>query len=90
MADKHGDTRTRMVGGIAAVAAGFAARKVINFAWTRITGKLPPEDPHDPEVALVEAISFAVVMGIGIEVARLLATRAAARRLAASSAKSAD
>ena len=83
MAEKHGDIRTRIAGGIAAAAAGFVARKTIIFAWTRITGKTPPDDPKDPQVALAEAIGFAVVMGVGMEVARLLATRAAARKLAA-------
>lgn len=90
MADKRSDIRTRIVGGLAAAAAGYCARKVINFAWTRITGRVPPEDPHDPEVALAEAIGFAVVAGVGMEVARLLATRVAVRRLAASPADSAE
>jgi Protein of unknown function (DUF4235) len=83
MAEKHGDMRTRIAGGIAAAAAGFVARKVITFAWTRITGKVPPDDPQDPQVALAEAIGFAVVMGVGMEVARLLATRATVKHLAA-------
>ncbi len=90
MAQKHGDIRTRIAGGIAAAGAGFVARKVITFAWTRITGKQPPDDPGDPQVAVTEAIGFAVVMGVGMEVARLLATRATVRRLAADPAKSAD
>ena len=89
MARKHGDMRTRIAGGIAAAAAGFCARKLITFAWTRLTGKLPPDDPNDPEVAVSEAVGFAVVMGVGMEVARLLATRATVKRLAAS-AESAD
>ncbi len=83
MADRHADVRARIAGGIAAAAAGFVTRKVITFAWTRITGKEPPEDPHDPQVQVAEAIGFAVLMGVGMEVARLLATRAAMRRLAA-------
>ncbi len=90
MARKHGDIRTRIAGGLAAAAAGFFARKVITAAWTRITGKVPPDDPHDPEVAVSEAIGFAVVLGVGMEVARLLATRAAVKRLAASPAEPAD
>ncbi len=90
MAQKHGDMRTRIVGGLAAAAAGFCARKIVTFAWTRITGKAPPEDPNDPQVALAEALGFAVVAGVGMEVARLLATRVAVRRLAASPAEPAD
>ena len=90
MAEKHGDLRTRIAGGLAAAAAGFVARKVITFAWTRITGKVPPDDPQDPQVAVAEAIGFAVVMGVGMEVARLLATRAAVKRLAAHPTEPAD
>ncbi|MEP7022946.1 MAG: DUF4235 domain-containing protein, partial [Actinomycetota bacterium] len=39
-------------------------------------------DPQDPEVALKEALGWSIVMGVGMEAARLLATRAVARRLA--------
>ncbi len=87
MAEKHGDIRTRLAGGLAAAAAGYCARKAITFAWTQITGKTPPDDPRDPQVAITEAIGFAVVMGVGMEVARLLATRAAVKWLTASSAE---
>jgi Protein of unknown function (DUF4235) len=87
MAEKHGDLQTKIAGAIAAAAAGFVAKKVVTFAWTRITGKAPPDDPNDPQVALAEAIGFAVVMGVGLQVARLLATRAAAKRLAAHTAE---
>lgn len=75
------DMRTRAVSGIAAFAAGYCARKAIAFGWTRLTGKPPPEEPEDPDVALVEAIGFAIVAGVGMEIARLLATRAAIKRL---------
>lgn len=77
------DIRTRAASGIAAFAAGYCARKGIIFGWTRLTGKPPPEEPEDPDVALVEAIGFAIVAGVGMEIARLLATRAIAKRLAA-------
>jgi Protein of unknown function (DUF4235) len=90
MAKKQGDTRVRFVGGLAAAAAGFYTRKLIDFAWIRITGKQPPDDPHDTQVTVMEAISFAVVMGVGMEVARLLAARAAVKLLAASPAEPAD
>ena len=75
------DMRTRAASGIAAFAAGFIARKAIAFGWTRLTGKPPPDEPEDPEVALIEAIGFATVAGVGMEIARLLATRATIKRL---------
>jgi hypothetical protein len=79
MADK-GDMGWRLLAGAAAFGAGFVARKAITIGWKQITGKEPPTNPESPDVALTEAIGWAVVTGVGMEVARLLATRAAARR----------
>jgi hypothetical protein len=79
MADK-GDLGWRLLAGAAAFGAGFVARKAITIGWKQITGKEPPANPESPEVELVEAIGWAVVTGVGMEVARLLATRAAAKR----------
>lgn len=81
MSDKRGDGGTKALGALAAFAAAFAARKLITIAWTKITGKEPPSDPQDPQVGIGEALSWAVVMGVAIETARLLASRAATRRL---------
>lgn len=81
MADKRGDGATKALGALAAFAAAFAARKLITFGWTKITGKEPPRDLQDPQVGIGEALSWAVVMGVTIETARLLAGRAATRRL---------
>jgi len=59
--------------------AAFAARKVIQFAWKKITGKEPPE-PEDPQVALAEALVWGLILGAGVSTARMLATRATSRR----------
>jgi hypothetical protein len=58
--------------------AAFVARKVIQFAWKKITGKEPPE-PEDPQVALGEALAWAVAMAAGVQIARMLAVRAATK-----------
>jgi hypothetical protein len=79
MAEK-GDLGWRLVAGAAAFGAGFVARKAITIGWKKATGKEPPSSPESPDVALSEAIGWAVLMGVGMEVARLLATRAAAKR----------
>lgn len=81
MADKHGDFASRAVGGVAGGVAGFAARKVMGTVWKKATGKEPPTHPEDPEVALVEAIGWAVMMGVVMSVSRLIAMRLATRRL---------
>ena len=80
MADKRGDIGSRLIGGLAAAAAGFATRKVMTAGWRKLTGKEPPEHPEDPQVALAEAIGWAAVMGVAMSTARLLATRVAAKR----------
>src|SRR5579863_4619233 len=80
MADRKVDLGTKVISTVAAMAAAFVARKVITMAWTKATGKEPPTHPEDPQVALSEALSWAVLTGVSVEAARLLATRAAARR----------
>lgn len=81
MSEKRGDGAAKALGALAAFAAAFVARKLITLAWTRVTGKEPPSDPQDPQVGIGEALSWAVIMGVAIETARLLAGRAATRRL---------
>jgi hypothetical protein len=74
------DIGTKIVSAVAAMAAAFIARKLITIAWTKAVGKEPPTHPEDPRVALSEALGWSVLTGISVEAARLLATRAAARR----------
>jgi hypothetical protein len=78
--DKRIDIGTRVVGGIAAMSVAFVMRKVITAVWTRTTGKEPPAHPEDPQVALSEALGWAVITAVGAEAARLLATRAVTKR----------
>jgi hypothetical protein len=80
VADKRMDIGTRVISGLAAMVAAFIMRKFITAAWTKATGKEPPAHPEDPQVALGEALTWAVLAGVGTEAARLLATRAAAKR----------
>jgi Protein of unknown function (DUF4235) len=69
---------------IAAVAAAFAAawitRKALTFGWTKITGKEPPSE-RDPDVGWAEALGWAVVIGVGIQAARMVATRTVTRTM---------
>ena len=80
MADNKVDIGTKVTSAVAAMTAAFVARKLITFAWTKATGKEPPTHPEDPQVALPEALGWAVLTGVIVEAARLLATRAAVRR----------
>lgn len=80
MADKGGSGGSKLLGTVAAFGAAYGTRKLVTFGWKQITGKEPPSDPQDPAVGIGEALSWAVLMGVAIETARLLAMRAAARR----------
>ncbi len=79
MADKRASAGSKIVTALVGAGAAFAARKLLFFGWTKITGKEPPEHPEDPQVALGEALIWGVVLGAGVHTARLLATRATAR-----------
>lgn len=80
MAGKKADVGSRAVNAVAGMAAAFVARKLLTFAWTKITGKEPPDSPEDPQVALGEALAWGVLMGAGVATARLLASRAVVHR----------
>ncbi|MGZ4601084.1 MAG: DUF4235 domain-containing protein [Oryzihumus sp.] len=69
----------KVLGTGAAVGAGIVAKKLVTAAWKTATGKEPPANPEDPEVSWPEAVGWAVASGAVVGVARLLATRKAAR-----------
>ena len=81
MSENSDSAGTRAMAALAAVAAAWVARKVITFGWTKVTGKEPPGNPEDPHVGVAEALSWAVILGASIEGARLVATRAATRKV---------
>jgi Protein of unknown function (DUF4235) len=81
MKDKNKeDFNTKVVNGLATMSAAFVARKVLMFAWTKVTGKEPPTNPEDPRVALPEALGWSVMVGITVAVVRVLAVRAVSRQ----------
>ncbi|MBB4916438.1 DUF4235 domain-containing protein [Streptosporangium saharense] len=82
MADKSEkqDLAWRVIGGLAGLATAWAARKVIGFAWEKTTGKKPPADNESLDISLGEAIGYAVVMGVGMQVAQIVVARTARKR----------
>jgi hypothetical protein len=50
----------------------------VSAGWTAATGKEPPENPESPDVSWQEAVGWAVVSGVVIQVTRVMATRGAA------------
>lgn len=63
---------------VSAVLAAAVARKVLNTTWRAATGKNPPANPADPDVAMREAVLWAALSGTLVAVARMLASRRAA------------
>jgi hypothetical protein len=56
------------------------ARKIVDAIWKAGSrGKEPPTDPADPDIALQEAIVFAILSGAAISVARLFIARRLAK-----------
>lgn len=81
MAGKKGGSGSKAVNALVGAAAAYGARKLLFFAWKKVTGKEPPEHPEDPQVALREALIWGIVLGAGVHTARMLATRATNGRL---------
>jgi Protein of unknown function (DUF4235) len=79
MSGKRANGGSRVITALVGFVAAFGARKLLHFAWKRVTGKEPPQ-PEDPQSALGEAVVWATVTAVGVQLARMLATRAATRR----------
>ncbi len=80
MAGKGEDPGAKAASALAGAVAAYLARKAISAAWTRITGRKPPEKDAGRHVALGEAVAWAVILGAGVGAARVVAVRAATRR----------
>lgn len=68
----------KVLGGLSAVLAGVAARKVLVTGWRVSTGSNPPANPAAPGTRWREAVPFALASGALMGLARMLATRKAA------------
>lgn len=82
MAGNRASTGAKAANALAGAAAAFGTRKLLFFAWKQITGHAPPDHPEDLQVALLDAVIWGLVVGAGVNVARVLATRAASSRYA--------
>jgi hypothetical protein len=85
MSDKRSGGGRRAIGGMIAglvdLASYHYSRKAISLGWKRVTGKEPPNNPSNPKVPLTEALSWAIVLGIGVEATRMLTARYLTRGL---------
>jgi hypothetical protein len=79
MADSAGSGRLWTVFSLVSALVGAAlAKKALDTGWKAATGKHPPENPADPDVAMGEAVAWAVVSGTFVALARMIAQRRAA------------
>jgi hypothetical protein len=77
MADDKDDGKLgyKLLATLAAVLGALLARKSLAFAWKTATGKEPPANPEHPEVTWPEAVSWALVSGAVVGLARLAAQK---------------
>lgn len=69
----------KITSAIAGIAAGLVARQVIKRSWESFTGEEAPDSPEDPRLSWGQALAFAAVSGIVMEVIRTSAARGAAQ-----------
>lgn len=65
-------------GAVSAVAGARVAKKALDSGWKAATGKEPPSNPENPDVAVWEAVTWAALSGTAVALARMLAGRRAA------------
>lgn len=68
--------------GLSAGAAAISVvvtHRLIAAVWRKVSGAQPPEGPADRRVTWGAALTWAVAMGIGVAVSRLVAVRLFAR-----------
>jgi hypothetical protein len=78
--DTTQSTVAKVVGALTAFAAAAAAQRLVSAGWQAARGHKPPA-AEDPEtgVRLSEVVAAAAITGALVAVARVLATRSAAR-----------
>lgn len=68
----------KMMDRASTIAAALVARKVTSLTWKIATGKQPPSNTKHPDVSNVEAVSWAVLAGAGVELTKVLIRRGTA------------
>ena len=70
-----GKSGNKMLALVASLLGAVVARKVLTVVWRLASGKEPPANPEHPTVTWPEAVSWALVSGAVIGVARLAAQK---------------
>ena len=66
--------------GLAAASAGMLTRKSLQKSWEKVTNEPAPKDKPSEKTDLKEAVTWAVVSGIGAGVARMAVNYALDKR----------
>ena len=74
---QRGKTLWKVYGRVSTVVAGLAALRAVNLGWRVVTGRKAPATPENPDVAMAEAIVWAVVSGAAAQLAKIVVTRKA-------------
>ncbi|MBS42082.1 MAG: hypothetical protein CMH83_02660 [Nocardioides sp.] len=69
---------------VSSLAGAAVAKKALTTGWKAATGKEPPANPADPDVAMREAVAWAVASGTLVGLSRMVAQRRAASYFARS------
>ena len=77
---KNADAGGHLIVSLLSTGVALVMRRVLGAGWTKVRGKEPPIDLTDPRVTLAEALSWAVLLGITVELARFFIIRAVAKR----------
>jgi Protein of unknown function (DUF4235) len=78
---KRGATSGGLAVTLASTGVAFILRKALATGWKKVRGKEPPIDLTDPEVTLPEAIGWAILLAVVVEIARFFIVRAVAKQV---------
>jgi hypothetical protein len=73
--EQSGKTGYKLMALIASLVGALVARKTLAFTWKTVSGKEPPANPEHPAVTWPEAVTWAVVSGAVVGLARLAAQK---------------
>jgi hypothetical protein len=73
--DDDGKTGYKLLAMIASLLGALVARRLLSTVWKLARGKEPPANPEHPTVTWPEAVSWAVLSGAVVGVARLIAQK---------------
>lgn len=71
------DVGWKVVSAVSMGLAGMVAGKIVDVGWKAVTGHPAPTDPDDDNVTLAEIVTFAVLSGAILGLARVLANEGA-------------